>query len=258
MSTLPALFVGHGSPLNAIADNDYTRALHAWGGRLQALHPQAVLCVSAHWWTPGTRVTVAERPQTIHDFSGFPPELHRMTYPCPGAPELAARVQALYEPGRVQADAGWGLDHGAWAVLHHLFPQADVPTVQLSLDGRLSAQEHWELGRRLRPLREEGVLILGSGNVVHSFVGARSGNGTPQPWAQAFDAHVKTAILAGDHAALIHYEGFGNAAQLSVPTPEHYLPLLYTLSVRGPGEPVAFPFEGIQMGSMSMRSVQVG
>ncbi|HKD54301.1 MAG TPA: 4,5-DOPA dioxygenase extradiol [Steroidobacteraceae bacterium] len=255
---LPVLFLGHGSPLNALQTNDWTRAWARLGESLP--HPRAVLAISAHWYVAETAVTAMSAPRTIHDFGGFPRELFAVRYPAPGDPALAERVQRLLAPLPVRADHSWGLDHGTWSVLRHVFPQADVPVVQLSIDERQPPTFHHDLGARLRPLRDEGVLLIGSGDVVHNLHTYARGRHLQQPyeWALRFEAEVRARLLAGDHAPLIDYSSLGNDALLSVPTPEHYLPLLYVLGASVPGEPVSFPVEGMDGGSVSMLAVQLG
>ena len=262
---LPSLFVGHGNPMNALADNAITRAWSALGRALP--RPAAVLCISAHWYLPGTRVTAMETPRTIHDFGGFPPELHAVQYPAPGDPALAGRVHALLAapdpatgPIDVAADRAWGLDHGAWSVLVHLFPDADIPVVQLSLDETRSPGCFLALGRRLRPLRDDGVLLLGSGNLVHNLHAYAWGRHPVAPfdWAVRFEEFARARIAADDPAPLADYAALGRDAALSIPTPEHYLPLLVALGARHPGEPATFPVEGIDGGSISMLAVQLG
>jgi 4,5-DOPA dioxygenase extradiol len=248
---MPVIFLGHGSPMNAIEENACSRAWEEIGGALP--RPKAILCVSAHWETAGSAVTAMERPRTIHDFFGFPPALYEVAYPAPGSPELARRVAGLLGEDAVRMDTAWGLDHGAWSVLRRLFPHADVPVVQLSLDRGKTPAEHYETGRKLRPLRDEGVLVLGSGNVVHN-LGAAVWRDTAYDWAAAFDARVKEAILAGDHDALVDYGSMGSSARLAVPTEEHYLPMLYVLAAGDPGEAVTFFTETVTLGSISMRS----
>ncbi len=259
---MPALFLGHGSPMNALADNAWTRAWNGLGRTLP--RPRAVLAVSAHWFLPGTRVTAMERPRTIHDFGGFPAELSAVRYPAPGDPALARRVRDVLsagaDPVAVGLDAEWGLDHGAWSVLAHLYPEADVPVVQLSLDETQPAPFFHGLGRRLRALRDEGVLVLGSGNLVHNLHAYGWGRRQVEsyPWAVRFEAAAVAAIVADDVAALVDYATMGEDALLSVPTPEHFLPLSVVLGTRDPGEAVSFPVEGIDGGSVSMRAVLVG
>lgn len=232
---MPALFLGHGSPMNAIEDNDFHRAWIALGRELP--RPKAILCVSAHWQTDGTAVTAQARPETIHDFGGFPQALFDLRYPAPGDPALARRVAGLLAPAKVALDTEWGFDHGTWGVLVGLYPQADVPVLQLSLDVRLTPEQHYALAGRLAPLRAEGVLVLGSGNIVHNL---RALMTNPRDirfdWAERFDALARDHIERGEHAPLIGYERLGRDAQLSVPTPEHYLPLLYVLALRRPAD----------------------
>ncbi len=258
-AALPALFLGHGNPMNALHQNAWTRAWAALGAGLVP-RPRAVLAISAHWYIAGTAVTAMATPRTIHDFGGFPRELFAMRYPAPGDPGLAERVAGLLAPLPVGADQSWGLDHGTWSVLCHVFPEADVPVVQLSIDETRPPEFHYELGTRLRALREEGVLIVGSGDVVHNLEAYAWGGRPAQPydWALRFERTVRERLVAGDHAALIDYAALGNDALLSVPTPEHYLPLLYVLGASVPGEPVTFPTEGIDGGSVSMLAVRFG
>jgi len=255
---LPVLFLGHGSPMNALQTNDWTRAWARLGATLP--RPRAVLAISAHWYVADTAVTAMAAPRTIHDFGGFPRELFAVRYPAPGDPALAERVQQLLAPLPVRADHSWGLDHGTWSVLRHLFPRADVPLVQLSIDETQPPAFHHGLGARLRPLRDEGVLLIGSGDVVHNLHTYAWGRHPQEPyeWALRFEAKLRARLLAGDHAPLIDYSSLGNDALLSVPTPEHYLPLLYVLGASVPGEPVSFPVEGMDGGSVSMLAVQLG
>jgi 4,5-DOPA dioxygenase extradiol len=257
--TMPALFVGHGNPMNALEDNAYTKGWRAIGQSIP--RPRAVVCVSAHWYIEGTRVTAMGNPGTIHDFGGFPQELYDLQYPAPGEPVLAARVAELLKPTDVvQDDETWGLDHGTWSVLVHIFPRADVPVIQLSIDETEPASTHYELGRRLSVLREDGVLILGSGNIVHNLHAYAWGRHGVEPfdWAARFEAEARRLLLSAHHQPLIDYESMGPNAMLSVPTPEHYLPLLYVIAGCREGEQVTFPVEGIDGGSVSMLAVQVG
>jgi 4,5-DOPA dioxygenase extradiol len=256
--TLPAIFVGHGNPMNALQDNAFTRAWAALGGSVP--RPRAVLAVSAHWTLPRVAVTAMPAPRTIHDFGGFPRELFQVEYPAPGEPALARRVRELLAPIPVEADDAWGLDHGTWSVLRHVFPQADVPVVQLSLDETREPEAHYEIGKRLGPLRDEGILVLGLGNLVHNLrlYDWNRGSGELLDQAAGFERKVKELIQAGDHDALIHYESLGRGAELSVPTPEHFLPLLYVLALRREGEAVSFPVEGADGGSISMLSIRIG
>ena len=256
---LPAVFLGHGNPMNALRENAWTRAWVALGAAL-APRPRAVLAISAHWYIATSAVTAMASPRTIHDFGGFPPELFAVRYPATGDPALAARVTELLAPLRVEADQSWGLDHGTWSVLCHVFPQADVPVVQLSIDETMPPAFHYELGKRLRPLREEGVLLVGSGDVVHNLEAYAWGERPAQPydWALRFESHVRERLTAGDHAALLDYTASGRDALLSVPTPEHYLPLLYVLGASEAGDSVTFPTKGIDGGSVSMLAVRFG
>jgi 4,5-DOPA dioxygenase extradiol len=254
-ATMPALFIGHGSPMNAIEDTEFSRA---WTEVARSLpRPQAVVCVSAHWETEGTRVTAMQQPRTIHDFSGFPRALYDKHYPAPGSPELARMAQGAMWATPVELDQEWGLDHGAWAVLCRMYPDADVPVIQLSLDQRKEPAFHYELGRELRGLRKKGVLILGSGNIVHN-LREMVWDDSASDWALAFDAKVKGLILSGDHEAIIQYSKLGRSARWAVPTPEHYLPLLYVLGVQDESDSVAFFADKVTLGSMSMRSVRIG
>lgn len=257
-SRMPAVFFGHGNPMNAIGKNDWTHAWSAIGAALP--RPKAVLCVSAHWYLAGTAVTAIARPRTIHDFGGFPPELHRVQYPAPGSPELAARVAQLLEPTPVALDRSWGLDHGTWSVLTHVYPEADIPVVQLSIDDTKAASWHFETARKLAPLRDEGVLIIGSGNLVHNLRTYSWGNSAAEPydWAVRFETLARKVLGAADFAPLVNYQSLGRDAMLSAPTPEHYLPLLYVLAQHLPGEPISFPVEGIDGGSISMLAVRLG
>lgn len=257
--TMPAVFFGHGNPLNALLRNEWTEGWAAVGASVP--RPRAVLCVSAHWYLPATLVSAQDSPRTIHDFGGFPRELYEVQYPAPGSPELARRVRDLLAPAApVALDTAWGLDHGAWSVLRHVFPAADVPVVQLSIDETQPAAFHYELARRLAPLRDEGVLIVGSGNLVHNLHTYAWGRRPAEPldWAVRFEARARELMLAGDHAPLVNYETLGRDAALSAPTPDHYLPLLYVLAQRREGDEVGFPVEGVDGGSVSMLSVRVG
>ena len=255
----PAIFFGHGNPLNALLRNPYTAGWAAIGNSLR--QPQAILCVSAHWYFPATAVTAMAAPRTIHDFGGFPRELYEVQYPAPGNPALAARVRDLLAPVSVGLDeTSWGLDHGTWSVLCHVFPDADIPVVQLSIDETQPPQFHYELAKRLAPLRDEGVLIVGSGNLVHNLHTYAWGKHEVGPfdWAVRFEQQARKFLLNGDDAPLVGYESLGRDALLSVPTPEHYLPLLYVVALRRAGEEVTFPVEGFDGGSISMLTVRIG
>ena len=255
---MPAIFLGHGNPMNALETNRYTEAWAAM--RHEISPPKAILAVSAHWYVPGSAVTVSTAPRTIHDFGGFPRELYEVQYPAPGDPELAARVKQLLTPVEVAMDDSWGLDHGTWSVLKHVYPEADVPVVQLSIDATKPADYHLELAERLAVLRDEGVLILGSGNVVHNLRAYAWGveGAEPYDWAVRFEREVRGLMSVGDAAALAGYEKLGRDAMLSSPTPEHYLPLLYVAGVQQGADSVSFPVEGIEGGSISMLAVRVG
>ena len=244
--------------MNALQTNAWTRGWAALGSTLP--RPRAVLSISAHWYITGTAVTAMDSPRTIHDFGGFPRELFAVRYPAPGDAALGARVRELLAPLPVSADLTWGLDHGTWSVLCHLFPQADVPVVQLSIDETQPSRFHYELGARLQPLRDEGILLLGSGDIVHNLHAYAWGRHpqAPYDWALRFEAHVRGALMRGDHAPLIDYAILGRDAVLAVPTPEHYLPLLYVIGASLPGEGASFPVEGMDGGSVSMLAVQVG
>lgn len=250
----PVVFFGHGNPMYAIEPNPYADHWAALGASLP--RPKAILCISAHWYTHGTAVTAMPGPHTIHDFGRFPQALFDVQYPAPGNPALAARVADLLRPVDVALDHAWGLDHGTWSVLLHAFPQADIPVVQLSLDATKPASFHYGIGQRLAPLRDEGVLIIGSGNVVHNLSLVKwQGEQSAFDWAAGFNNFVRDCILKRDHAPLIDYEQLGEAAMLSVPTPDHYLPLLYVLGAMRDDDVLSFPVDGIDMGSLSMLSV---
>ncbi|GAB6111025.1 4,5-DOPA-extradiol-dioxygenase [Desulfomicrobium salsuginis] len=249
---MPLVFVGHGNPMNAIEDNEFSRAWAQLGRELP--RPRAILCVSAHWETDGTCVTSAQMPETIHDFSGFPAELNHIQYPAPGSPALARKVMDATRYARIRHDRSWGLDHGAWSVLCRMYPRADIPVVQLSIDAGAPPYFHYELGRELAPLRKEGVLILGSGNMVHN-LGVMAWQDEGFEWAVECDAAMAGLIEAGDHDALVEYEGLPHA-RLAIPTEEHYLPLLYVLGAMDPGEGTRFFNDRVTLGSISMRGLR--
>ena len=258
---MPVLFIGHGSPMNAVSSNTFTHTLSSWGSKLTK--PAAILVVSAHWLTRGTtEVTVNDRPRTIHDFSGFPAALQEMQYPAPGHPAMAAEAAALVRTGKAQLTDQWGLDHGTWTVLHHLFPQADVPVFQVSIDYDQPAAYHYAVGRELAALRDKGVLIIGSGNIVHNLRatvrGAPEGLMATRDWAQQFDDVVKKALLARDDQALLNYQQLHASAKMAVPTPDHYWPLLYALGAAQGGAVPMQMYEGFQSGTLSMRCLQFG
>jgi 4,5-DOPA dioxygenase extradiol len=255
---MPVVFLGHGNPMNAVQANAWTQAWSALGAAVP--RPRAILSVSAHWYLPGTAATAVPAPRTIHDFGGFPPELYRVAYPAPGDPALARRVQSLLRPTPVGLDAQWGLDHGTWSVLRHVFPKADVPVVQLRIDETQPPAFHHALGHRLAPLREEGVLVIGSGNLVHNLHAYGWGRHSMEPydWAVRFEKVARDRLRAGEHGPLVEYESLGPDALLSVPTPDHYLPLLYVLGASERGEEVTFPVEGFDGGSISMLGIRFG
>lgn len=254
---MPVLFIGHGSPMNAISDNAFTQTLRRWGRRLPP--PTAVLIVSAHWLSRSvTGVTVHEAPPTIHDFQGFPDELQQMQYPAKGHPELARRAAALIRSNTAIPTDKWGLDHGAWTVLHHLYPNASAPVFQVSIDYDKPAAFHYAVGKELAALREMGVLIIGSGNLVHNLRATENfpdGLAASRPWAQNFDQAVKTALAAGDENGLLAYESLDREARMAVPTPDHYWPFLYALGAGGKTPPDTV-FEGFQRGTLGMRCLQ--
>jgi 4,5-DOPA dioxygenase extradiol len=253
---MPALFIGHGSPMNALEDNVYTRAWEQLGKSLPK--PKAILAISAHWYTEGTAVTAMTAPPTIHDFGGFPQALFDMRYPAPGDPALAAHVRDLLAPVEVRLDDSWGLDHGTWSILVKMYPQADIPVLQLSIDATQPNAFHFETGRRLSALRDEGVLLMASGDVVHNLRTMRWGSNEPYDWASRFNDTVRDCLLGGDTEKLIDYAQWGGDARLSIPTPEHYLPLLYIAGARRADEAISIPVDGIELGSISMLTAMVG
>ena len=258
MDRMPAIFFGHGNPMNAVASNAWTKGWSTIGNSIPK--PKAIVCVSAHWYLPATLVTAQEEPRTIHDFGGFPRELYEIKYPAPGDPQLANRVKDLLAPVIVTLDTRWGLDHGTWSVLCNVFPDADVPVIQLSIDETQPARFHYETGKRLSSLRDEGVLIVGSGNLVHNLHAYALGRQQVEPleWAVRFEERARELMLSGVHDALIDYETLGRDATLSVPTPDHYLPLLYVIAQMREDDDISFPVEGFDGGSVSMLSVQIG
>ncbi len=253
----PILFFGHGSPMNAIEQNEFTEG---WKESIRNLpKPAAILCVSAHWETLGTQVTAMEKPVTIHDFGGFPKALFEVQYPASGSPELVEEVQALITQTTVMPDEKWGLDHGAWSVIRNLYPKADIPVVQLSLDYTRSPQYHYELAKELSALRRRGILVIGSGNIVHnlSLLDWQHTNGG-YDWAEEANTKFRDLIVRDEHATLINYRSLGQAFRLAVPTPEHYLPLLYTLSMKNEEEKIRLFNDKLLMGSISMLSLKIG
>ncbi len=256
--TMPIIFVGHGNPMNALSKNAYTDGWAAMGTSIP--RPRAVLAISAHWYIPGCAVTAHSAPRTIHDFGGFPKELYDVQYPAPGSPELARKVKDLLSPVSVELDESWGIDHGTWSVLTHIFPHADVPVVQLSIDKRQPPLFHYELGKRLSSLREEGVLVMGSGNLVHNLHAYAWGEKGVQAfdWAVRFENQIKEMLLKGDDTGVVAYENLGSDAMLSIPTPDHYLPLLYVLGLRRKNDRIEFPVQGVDGGSISMLAIRIG
>ncbi len=251
---MPILFIGHGNPMNAITDTIYSRSWAELGQKLPP--PKAILCLSAHWLTNGTAVSINPKPGTIHDFGGFPDELFKVQYLAPGSPEIARSVINEVKSVKVEEDREWGLDHGAWSILKHLYPKANVPVFQMSIDYGKSPEYHYKLGKELSALRNRGVLILSSGNIVHN-LGMVSWNDPNKKfdWAVEFDNLVKEQVLKNDPLPLINYQKNARLAQLAHPTNDHYLPLMYTLGLRDPKDEVKFLTETIDMGSISMRSI---
>jgi 4,5-DOPA dioxygenase extradiol len=257
---LPVLFLGHGSPMNAIEENEFVEGFRNIAQTFPK--PKAILCISAHWETLGTFATAMEHPRTIHDFGGFPPQLYAVQYPAPGSPELAQELKKLITKADVGLDDKWGLDHGCWSVVKHLYPKADVPVVQLSMDHFQSPQYHYDLAQELAPLREQGVLIIASGNMVHN-LGLVAWEMMDEPeygydWAIDANNQMKEFILSGDHQSLIDYQSRGRAFKLSIPTPEHYVPLLYALALKDDYEPIIVFNDKIVAGSLSMTSLKIG
>jgi len=257
---MPVLFVGHGSPMNAIEENEFVISWRNLGKSVP--EPSAVLCISAHWETNGTFVTAMPKPTTIHDFGGFPQKLYEVQYPAPGSPELAFDVKRIIKSAVVGLDDKWGLDHGAWSVIRNIYPLADVPVIEMSLDWQRSPQNHYDLAKELAPLRRKGVLIIGSGNMVHNLrMIAWDHADDPEygfDWALRSNELFKDLILKNNHKDLINYTGLGKDVQMAVPTPDHYLPLLYSLALMNENEPVSFFNDKTVMGSLSMTSLQIG
>jgi 4,5-DOPA dioxygenase extradiol len=255
---MPAVFLGHGNPMNALHSNVYTEGWRRLGSSIP--RPRAILAISAHWYVSETAVTGSSSPETIHDFYGFPRELYDVGWPAPGSPELAERIRRQLLPLNVRSDEHRGLDHGTWAVLCHMYPEADIPVVQLSIDETKGADFHYEIGRHLQPLRDEGILIVGSGNLVHNLRSYVWGDDQTQPfdWAVRFETKARTLMIEGRDSELVGYRSMGDDARLSVPSPDHFLPLLYVLGLRRAGDQVSFPVEGIEGASLSMLAVQIG
>jgi 4,5-DOPA dioxygenase extradiol len=257
---MPVLFLGHGSPMNAIEENDFVRGFRKIATEIPK--PNAILCISAHWETRGTFVTAMQNPPTIHDFGGFPKELFDVQYPAPGSPDLAKETKALVKKTEIGLDDKWGLDHGAWSVIKHLYPNADIPVIQMSLDFYQTPQYHYELAAELKSLREKGVLIIGSGNMVHNLglVAWNKLNADNYGFEWAFDANdkMKAYILDGNHQPLVNFRSQGKSFDLAIPTPEHYLPLLYTLALQDKNEEAVLFNDKAVGGSLTMTSVKIG
>lgn len=253
---MPALFLGHGSPMNVIEDNPFATGWEQLGKMFP--RPKAIVSISAHWETVGTRVTAMEAPRTIHDFGNFPQALFDIQYPAKGDSALAARIQSLINTAEVTLDHQWGLDHGTWGVLVKMYPDADIPVLQVSLDKELTPKDHYAIGRELKPLRDDGILILGSGNIVHNLGQiSMDPQEKPAPWAVEFDEKIKRFLLKGDHQGVLDFESLGEIARLSAPTPEHFLPLIYIIALQDKEERVTFPIESIVAKSISMRAVMI-
>jgi len=257
---MPVLFLGHGSPMNAIEENQFVQGFRKAAAEIPT--PNAILCVSAHWFTRGTRVTAMKMPRTIHDFGGFPQALFDVQYPAPGSPELAEETAALLAPVMVEEDHSWGLDHGAWSVIKHMYPNADIPVIQMSIDYTQPAQYHFELAKKLHKLREKGILIIGSGNIVHNLrlIDWRNINTVGAGWDWAVEAREKTNhwLLDGNFNNIIQYQDQGIALQYAVPSPDHYLPLIYTLGLKNQSDELSLFNDELIGGSLSMTSVRIG
>lgn len=258
-SKMPVLFLGHGSPMNAIEENEFVIGFRNIAKEIP--RPNAILCISAHWETKGTFVTAMESPITIHDFGGFPKELFDIQYPAPGSPELAKETKSLITKTNVGLDDKWGLDHGAWSVIKHLYPNADIPVIQMSLDYNQTPQYHYELAQQIKSLRNKGVLVIGSGNIVHNLrmVEWKRLNDTfGYDWAIEANEKMKKYILSGDHQQLINFRSQGKAFDLAIPTPEHYMPLLYSLALKDENDQLRLFNDKAVAGSLTMTSVKIG
>jgi 4,5-DOPA dioxygenase extradiol len=262
---MPVLFIGHGSPMNIILENDFTRHLNELGKILP--RPKAILVISAHWLTDGTYVTCAERPKTIYDFYGFPKELYRLNYPSPGSPHDAKLIAELVKKPLINCDYSWGLDHAAWAVLKHIYPKADIPVIEMSLDyspyngwNRQTLHYYYDLAKQLNPLREQDILIIGSGNIVHNLrlVDMENMDAEPYDWAIEFDEKVKRDLLERNHNDLLDCQNTSRVLSLSVPTLDHYLPMIFTIAMQGNDDALEFTYEGFQNRSVSMRCFKIG
>ncbi len=257
-SKMPVLFLGHGSPMNAIEENEFVAGFRKIGKEITK--PNAILCISAHWETRGTYVTAMQNPLTIHDFGGFPKALFDVQYPAPGSPELAEQTKHLISKTEVGLDDKWGLDHGAWSVIKHLYPNADIPVIQMSIDYTQPARYHYELAKQISSLRQKGVLIIGSGNMVHNLrmvAWSKINEEFAFDWAAEANEKMKSHILSGDFQPLIDFKSQGNAFDLAIPTPEHYLPLLYTLALKEENEKVTLFNDKPVGGSLTMTSVKI-
>jgi len=257
---MPALFVGHGSPMYAIEPNQYTQAWESLAKKIP--RPKAIVMISAHWLTRGIWITAMEQPKTIHDFGGFPQALFDIEYPAPGSPGLAQHIKGLLNPQFANVtleESEWGIDHGSWSILKYMYPQADIPVIQMSIDASLTPEQHVTLGRKLQILRDENILIISSGNVVHNLQLIAWKNNTPTPaWAIQFNDFFKTHLLSNDLDPLIDWQSAGPDAHLAIPTPEHYLPALYTFGLKKPSESASIFTDGIEMSSISMLSFIYG
>ena len=250
---MPVLFAGHGSPMNAIEENEFTASWKKLGATLPA--PKAIVCISAHWLTRGTFVTAVTKPKTIHDFGGFPKALFDVEYPAPGHPELARDITQLVQTTPVKLDTAWGFDHGSWSVIKHIYPKADIPMIELSIDYTKPAQWHYDLAKELLALRKKGVLIIGSGNTVHNLRMVDWNNpNSGYDWAIEMNETIKTLVSSGNHKSLVEYDKLGKAAQLAIPTPDHYWPMLYTLGLQQKADAVTFFNDKVLMGSLNMTS----
>jgi 4,5-DOPA dioxygenase extradiol len=261
---MPVLFIGHGSPLNIVLENSYTRSLAALGKILPK--PKGIMVISAHWLTNGTSVACMEKPRTIYDFYGFPKELYDISYPSPGAPDEAEFVTKAVRKAAVKCNLNWGLDHASWAVLKHIYPHADIPVFEMSLDYTFNewhpkpVQYHYDLASELSELRNRGILIIGSGNIVHNLglLDFEDIDAKPVDWSVEFDEQVKANLLSRNHRDLVHYPNMGRTSTLAVPTLDHYLPMIYAIALQEKNEPLTFIHEGFQYGSISMRCFHIG
>ena len=255
-SKMPALFLGHGNPMNALESNLFSKTWKLLGKSIA--QPKAILAISAHWETRGTSVTAMERPSTLHDFGNFPQALFDVQYPAKGDPPLAQKIQSLITQTPVKLDYDWGLDHGTWSLLTHMFPEANIPVLQLSLNRNLSSEDHYKIGQELKQLRDEGILILGSGNIVHNLSRMSSDpKDKPFDWAMEFDDKIKRLLLEGNHLGILGFESLGEIARMSVPTLEHFLPLIYIIALQEKDDRITFPTEGMDLKAISMRGAML-